>query len=141
MANPPFRSSDRPGLFLGFSLVEPPNIHRLQTCSLTLRQAVNECRRPLQGLCTSSSLAKIGCLYLSKAFLVEVNFSVDIWEEAAISFEGIFGVEYFSDNIFGGPVHTREGISGSSTLPSTMSCRTATTSRIRSGKCIRYVNV
>ena len=50
----------------------PPNICRLQTCSPTLRQAVNEYRRPLQGLCTSSSISQvIGCLYLSKAFLVE----------------------------------------------------------------------
>ena len=40
--------------------------------SLTLRQAVNECRRPTSGLCTSSSISQvIGCLYLSKAFLVE----------------------------------------------------------------------
>ena len=62
VANPPFRSSDRPGLFLGFSLVEPPNIRRLQTCSLTLRQAVNEYRRPLQGLCMSSSISQVqGC--------------------------------------------------------------------------------
>ena len=43
---------------------------------------------------------------------MEVNFSVNIWEEAAISFEGIFGVEYFSDDIFGELVYISEGISG-----------------------------
>ena len=41
-----------------------------------------------------------------------VNFSVDTCEEAAISFEGTFGVEYFSDDIFGRLVYNSEGISG-----------------------------
>ena len=66
----------------------------------------------MQGLCTSSSLAKIGCLYLSKAFLVEVNFSVDICEEGANSFEGIPEVTNFSDDIFGRFAYISEGISG-----------------------------
>ena len=43
---------------------------------------------------------------------MEVNFSVDICEEAAISFEGTFGVEYLSDDIFGRLVYNSEGISG-----------------------------
>ena len=42
----------------------------------------------------------------------KVNFSVDICEEAAISFEGTFGVEFFSDDIFGRLVYNSEGISG-----------------------------
>ena len=41
-----------------------------------------------------------------------MNFSINIWEEAAISFEGTFGVEYFSDKIFGRLVYNSEGISG-----------------------------
>ena len=41
-----------------------------------------------------------------------MNFSIDICEEAAISFEGTFGVEYFSDDIFGRLVYYSEGISG-----------------------------
>ena len=35
MANPIFRSPDWASFLLGFSLVEPPNMHRLQTGSLT----------------------------------------------------------------------------------------------------------
>ena len=41
-----------------------------------------------------------------------MNCNVDIYEEGAISFEGIPEVTNFSDDIFGGPVYISEGISG-----------------------------
>ena len=43
---------------------------------------------------------------------MEVNFSVDICEEGANSFEGIPEVTNFSDDIFGRGAYISEGISG-----------------------------
>ena len=95
MANPPFRSSDQPGLFLGFSLVDPPNIRHLKTCSLTLHKAVNECRQV--GSVSQAPLAKVkGCHIYRRHSQWKVSLATTSLEDLSIFSEGISVVENFT---------------------------------------------
>ena len=81
--------------------------------TLTLRQAVNEYRRPLQGLCISSSLAKKVCHIYRRHSQWKANCNVVICEEEGANIiQGFPGDEDYTDAIFGRVAHIVEGFSG-----------------------------